>query len=109
MLERDVIKGILTLLKDRGAWGIKIHGDPYQPKVVDILACYRGRFVAIEAKRDERQEPTAIQRRCLEQVREAGGWAIVAWKAVQVEIILNAIDMRRYSVRELGDPLAKDI
>lgn len=41
-------------------------------RTVDLLACYRGTFVAIELKRPGKK-PTALQERVLDQVADAGG------------------------------------
>ena len=42
----------------------------------DRIFCYRGRFGAIEVKREGAQ-PTALQLHRIEEVRKTGGWA--AW------------------------------
>jgi hypothetical protein len=61
----------------------------YGKRTVDFPGvCYRGRFIAIEAKREEGGHLTTIQRRYLDSVMKAGGIAIVArnWDEVWVSI-----------------------
>ena len=43
----------------------------------DLLVCCRGRFVGVEVKRDERSKPSQPQLRRLEEIRAAGGVAMV--------------------------------
>ena len=44
--------------------------------IPDIIACHRGRFIAIECKAGDNQ-PTALQSRELEAITNAGGLAFV--------------------------------
>lgn len=44
--------------------------------VPDIIACYNGRFIAIEVKAGD-NEPTALQQRELARIKERGGVALV--------------------------------
>lgn len=45
--------------------------------VPDIIACFRGQFVAIECKAGD-NKPTALQQRELKNIMTAGGHAFVA-------------------------------
>jgi hypothetical protein len=47
--------------------------------VPDFLGCVRGRFVAIELKKDKETKPSKLQRYVLEQIRRAGGYGFVAY------------------------------
>jgi Holliday junction resolvase len=44
--------------------------------VPDIVACYRGLFIGIECKAGK-NKPTMLQERNLDQIRTAGGLAVV--------------------------------
>jgi len=52
---------------------------------IDCYACYRGRMIAIEAKRPEGGKLTLIQKNTLKEVSEAGGTSVVArcWEDVR--------------------------
>jgi len=77
-LEADITRAILDYLRLRGAWVFKVHGHLGQrPGVPDILACYRGRFLAIEVKRLG-AALTVRQEAELAAIRGAGGVALVA-------------------------------
>lgn len=77
--ETDISHAVLRWLRSyHGSWAIKIHGERMQARTVDIHACVRGRFVAIELKVDPDEEPSRMQQYDLEQVRKAGGVAFVA-------------------------------
>ena len=54
-------------------------------RTVDILACYKGRFIAIECKRAEGGVLTKIQRDVLRTVEACGGIGVVArcWEDVR--------------------------
>lgn len=115
--EDAVVKSIITLLKKRGAYTINVHGSTYGRRgVPDLIACYRGRFVAIEAKRPDAPDTTitALQRHELRRIQNAGGAATVARDADKIRLVLDAIDNelgladRPYPIwtPELGAPLA---
>ena len=44
--------------------------------IPDIIACYRGQFIAIECKAGK-NKPTALQIRELRAIEDAGGYALV--------------------------------
>jgi Holliday junction resolvase len=72
---------IKKLLNEYGA----LHFSPYMAGmgsagVSDIIALYKGYYIAIEAKADETKKPTELQKKFLEQVRERGGLAYVIHK-----------------------------
>ena len=56
----------------------------------DIIACYRGRYLAIECKIG-RNKPTAKQIDFLDSVREAGGIALVSWDIDSVIQLLEEL------------------
>ncbi len=87
--EKDTQKAILDYLNTIGAVAIKIYNGgifnpknqryffPYQNQygVSDIIACYKGKFIAIEVKSPGRK-PTEFQLEFLERVKKSGGVAI---------------------------------
>ena len=75
MLERDIIIAIKIYLASLGSdvlfW--KEHGGPYGTSgIPDIICCYKGRFLGLEAKLP-RGKLTALQRRALDKINAAGG------------------------------------
>lgn len=52
---------------------LAIAGDP------DYIICVRGRFIALELKKDEQEVPRPLQTYKLNMVRLAGGISIVAY------------------------------
>lgn len=71
--EKDVKDQVKKILKRYGAW----YTMPYQAGfsnrgVPDILACYQGKFIAIECKFGNRK-PTALQEIQMKQIERAGG------------------------------------
>ena len=78
MAESAVSRSILRWLRSEGFWAAKVHGDPMQERIIDILSCVDGRFLGIETKDDEDEEPTPLQQYHLTKIREAGGVAIKA-------------------------------
>ena len=75
MLERDIIIAIKIYLASLGSdvffW--KEHGGPYGTSgIPDIICCYKGRFLGLEAKLPG-SKLTALQRRALEKINAAGG------------------------------------
>ena len=68
----------------------KEHGGQYGTAgIPDIIVCFKGRFIAFEAKAGK-NTPTKLQAATIEKIRRAGGIAAVV-----------------YSVREVKDVIAK--
>ena len=75
MLERDIIIAIKTYLASLGddVFFWKEHGGPYGTSgIPDIICCYKGRFLGLEAKLPS-GKLTALQRRALDRINAAGG------------------------------------
>ena len=75
MLERDIIAAAKRYLASLGCdvffW--KEHGGPYGTSgVPDIICCYKGRFLGLEAKLPGGRL-TELQKRALEKINRAGG------------------------------------
>ena len=77
MLEKDIVAAIKRYLSTLGddVFFWKEHGGPYGVSgVPDIICCYRGRFLGLEAKLPGGRL-TALQKRALERINRAGGIA----------------------------------
>jgi hypothetical protein len=93
--ESRLVKKIQDRIKLLGGFPVKLHGgdNPFQQAgISDLLICYHGMFVAIEAKMPG-QKPSALQRTFLRQVKEAGGVAGVAYSVEEAEeLLLSAVN-----------------
>jgi len=92
--EARLVKQILTYLRSRGGRWVKIHGgdNPFQEVgIPDILGCYRGWAVAIEAKVGS-NTTSRKQHLFLEQWEEAGGHVCIARSVSDVRWLLSRID-----------------
>jgi len=85
--EKQVKTKVVGILKNEGAYYFfpATHGYG-RNGVPDIVACVNGHFLAIECKAG-RNKPTALQAREIEDIRKAGGTALVAneknWEQVR--------------------------
>lgn len=86
---------IKRILNERNA----LHFSPYMAGmgvagVSDIIALYKGRFIAIEAKSDATKKPTELQKKFLGQVKSNGGIAVVVHKdnLPELKTLLSKID-----------------
>lgn len=90
--EYRIVQNIKKLIRSRGGWCVKIHGGPYQDAgTPDLLACYKGRFIAIEVKTARgvaRPEQKATQR----AITASGGYAIITHLIGEVADVLDEID-----------------
>jgi Holliday junction resolvase len=92
MAEAAVTAAVQRELARRGAWAVKIHGAGVgRNGVPDILACYRGRMLAIECK-SATGWPTKLQAHELERIARAGGWAVVVRGVEDVRAVLDRIE-----------------
>ena len=54
--------------------------------VPDVIACRKGQFIAIECKAGS-NKPTELQKREIENIQKAGGYAIVINETNELELI----------------------
>ena len=85
--EAKIKAEISAYLKKIGAYEFRPVQRGLGKTTVDHLACYKGRFVGIEAKVWPKM-PTPRQARVLANIRDAGGWAIVAHSVLDVKMCL---------------------
>lgn len=78
-LEQDIQDKIMDYIKSIGGLPVKFNNIGIYAKagVSDILACIRGRFVAIEVKRPG-QKPSALQVNFINAINSIGGLAFWA-------------------------------
>lgn len=108
MSEQDLVAAILQYLYLIGAVAVRINAgmqviddDAGNRHVMrgapagtsDILACYKGTFLAIECKIGK-NKPTQLQENFLQRVGEAGGIGLVAYSIDDVQAVTHAIDKR---------------
>ena len=91
MSEAALKKRVLAWLREQGAYAVKT-APPMDAGTPDVLVCWppSGRLVAIELKVG-RNKPTALQRRRLEEVEQAGGHALVAYSLEEVIASLASV------------------
>ena len=82
------IKQYLATLPECFFW--KEHGGQYGTAgIPDIIVCYKGRFLALEAKVG-RNKPTCLQAATIQQIRRAGGIAEVVRSVADVQKVMEA-------------------
>jgi len=81
LVKQEVLHGLAGI----GAYYFMPVQTGFGKRTVDILACYKGRFIAIECKRPEGGKLSKIQRDVLRTVEACGGIGIVArcWEDVR--------------------------
>lgn len=86
MLEKDIQTKILNFINSQpGCYAVKVTGGLYQKGgISDILACVKGRYVAIEVKRPG-ERLTPLQESFLAKVVYTGGRAFVATSVEEVK------------------------
>lgn len=94
MLERDIVTAIKKFLSSLGSdvffW--KEHGGPYGTSgVPDIICCYKGRFLGLEAKLPG-GKLTELQKRALEKINRAGGIARRVESVEDVRAVIRLVD-----------------
>lgn len=92
MLESNLTAAMVKKLKTvKGFWVYKTAGGfGTRSGVPDLLACYRGHFLALENKVKGNQ-PTELQLRELESIKAAGGRTVVPYSVEEAMDFLNAI------------------
>lgn len=91
--EAQIIRTAQQLLTRRGAWHIKTHGTGAgRNGTPDIIATYRGRSLALEAKQPGRK-PTRLQQHELDSASAAGAISAVITSRTDIKRILDEIDL----------------
>ena len=93
MLESKIQAQIIKTLREAGAYVIKTIVSS-TGGVPDVIACYRGIFIAIECK-STTGKPSELQKVNLEWIRQAGGIAIVARSAADVKKLLTDLPISK--------------
>jgi len=91
--ESREVKRILQFLRQKGGRWVKIHGgdNPFQEVgIPDILGCYCGRAIAIEAKTPAGRL-SVKQRLFLKEWKKAGGYIAVGGLS-KVRLLIALID-----------------
>lgn len=91
MAEATIVNAILKAYRARGAFAVKIHGSPVQPRIIDILACYKRYFIGLEVKQPGKKA-TRRQAYVLDQINNASGWALTVHSVPEALIPLDSID-----------------
>ena len=80
MSEAEIVRRMLaTLNAIPGVFALRTHGGTFQTKgTPDIFGSALGRFFVIEAKKSDKEQPTAAQYYILKQFRMAGGKTFVS-------------------------------
>lgn len=91
MREKNIENKIKNYLKSIGAYYFKHHGNQFsQVGVPDIIACYKGKFIAIEVK-NEAGKTSPLQDVNLKMINNAGGIGIVARSVEDVKKVIDNI------------------
>ena len=91
--ESKLKKELKQLLNDRGAYWVAVAGGTYaKPGDPDIVACYKGRFIAIEAKTYEGSQ-SEWQKFRQSQVNSAQGIYTVVKTVDALSELLDTLDV----------------
>lgn len=73
----------------------KVHGGPYQEAgIPDLLGCVRGKFIALEVKMPDGEEPTDLQTQQMIRIRQAKGCAtVVTSEQEAVDAVFGALGL----------------
>ena len=93
--EGKVKEAVKRQLKAMGAWYfMPVSNGMGQVGIPDIIICYRGLFIAIETKAPgKRSNVTENQKRVMEAIRTAEGFAWVVDDPADIPMLFNAIDI----------------
>lgn len=92
--EKKVKQKVTKLLDSFGVyWFYPVATGYGSSGIPDIIACVRGRFVAIECKATPKNQPTALQLHNLASIKNQGGIAVVihAENLEELNHVINTI------------------
>ena len=85
----DLAMQISVLLRKRGAWCVLASAAREVP---DVLACYKGRFLALAVVGERGPQPNPRRRRELALLDRAGAVTLVVRSVGEVRAILDDLD-----------------
>tara|TARA_A100001515_G_C4516239_1_gene191857 strand:- start:172 stop:462 length:291 start_codon:yes stop_codon:yes gene_type:complete len=89
--EAKVKKKVYKILKEKGAYYFSPIMTGYgKMGIPDVIACYRGVFIAIECKAGKNR-PTELQQKNLDEISKSGGYALVI-NELNLDKLLCVID-----------------
>ena len=92
MKEQQYQSKIVKYLESRGAYVIKVVAAS-KKGIPDVIACYKGQFIAIEVKTPlTRSNTSKLQEYNLDKIAEAGGQSGIAVDIDDINPMLNRID-----------------
>lgn len=78
MSETNFQKKIIKYLESINAYVFKHNASAISKAgVPDIICCYRGLFIGVEVKKDNKSKPTELQKYNLNKINNCGGIGIV--------------------------------
>src|SRR5215216_3389343 len=84
---------IAQVLRTRGAWYMHLPRRGRARRwLPDLVACYKGRLIALDVEGGRGPGPTAAQQREFESLDRAGAVTLVAGSAKEVSAILDDLD-----------------
>lgn len=93
MSEKAIENSIKRYLDSIGAWYIKTHGSIFSKAgTPDILACVKGKFVAIEVKRPG-GVVSALQEANIKLIEQAGGVALIVYSLEETQQHLEELNI----------------
>ena len=88
--EGKVKKQVKKILDDLGCYHFSPMMDGFgRSGVPDIIACYKGLFIAIECKAGKNQA-TALQKHNMDLIRQAGGYTTIINES-NIEVLLATL------------------
>jgi hypothetical protein len=84
LVKQEIKRGLIA----RGIWFFMPVQTGYGRRSVDFICCWQGLFLAIEAKAGDNKLGRQ-QQATLEEIKEAGGRAVVAYSWADVEEALE--------------------
>lgn len=89
--EKQVQTDIVKYLRSVPELYFNKHSDRFVKGVPDILGCYRGRFFAIEVKREKGGSVSPLQKIHLGNINKAGGYNLITTNLQDVIDFINNI------------------
>ena len=102
-LESDFQEEVINYLESKGAYVLKTHVSSFQKQgEPDITCCYRGRYVALELKKDKSSRTSKLQDYKIKCIKLAGGIAKRIDNIKQVEEVLYEISRDQQNSQSNG-------
>jgi len=95
--EGKIKRKVVEVLKAHSVWYFFPANNGFgKAGIPDIIAIVNGKFMGVEVKADRTKKPSALQKKCGEEIQRAGGWWFLVYDEESIGSMEQAMKEKLY-------------